>query len=163
MTKNKYILIFSTFLVLFGALRSSSLQAAPSNHYGAGVMLGSFTAISLHYNKDVHSYVAGVAWDLGDDRKIHLHIDKLYNKHNGLKISGQVLSWYYGLGARFRSFDSNRSDAEFRLGARTSAGVEYDFDNIPLMIFLEAAFVLDFVPGISSDLETNLGVRYYFD
>lgn len=161
MTKSYFILILC--LVVFGAIGSSELQAAPSKNYGAGVMLGSFTAVSLHYNKGDHSYIAGVAWDLGDDRKIHLHIDKIYSKQDALKVSGQVLSWYYGLGARFRSFDNDKSDADFRLGARTSAGIEYDFDKIPLMIFLEAAFALDFVPGISSDIETNLGVRYYFD
>jgi hypothetical protein len=158
--RNRLFLNIILFVLLCGA---SVSNASPDKQYGAGVILGSFTAISLHYNKGEHNYIGGVAWDLGDDRKLHFHVDKIFHKPDSLKLSGQVLSWYYGLGGRFRSFDNDRSDDDFRLGARTSAGVEYDFDSLPLMIFLEAAFVLDFVPGISSDVETSLGARYYFD
>jgi len=76
------------------------------------------------------------------------------------------------IGARFWSFDDNRPngivDHASAFGIRVPVGISFDFNNVPLDIFLQVVPVLDFYSGYAPhsvflDFDASIGIRYWFN
>lgn len=156
----KFTLKFYTLSVLSFIFISTNSFA---KNYGAGAMIGSYTALSGEYQvSNESSYDTSLAFDLGDKRQFHFHASQLFHKPDSLKMDGQVFGWYYGLGARYRTYEKKKSsDNDYKFGARASIGLLYDFES-PIKIFSELSFVFHVLPETSTDTDFNIGVRYYF-
>ena len=129
----------------------------PSGGFGAGIMLGEPTGISLKsWLTKNNAWDAGIAWGMGKDGALHLHGDYLWHKYDFIKVEKGRLPLYYGVGARVLFAD------DARIGIRGVIGLDYIFARTPLDIFLEIAPVFDIVPGTDLSVNGALGIRYFF-
>ena len=136
---------------------------AKTQQIGAGAGIGSVTILSGEFiQNETKSFDGGLAFDLGADKKLYLHGSMLFHFPNSLKLLGQIYNWYYGLGARYLTFEKNKNDDEYRFGPRASAGLDYRFQQVPIKLFAEAAFIMNIAPSTSADLDVIFGGRYYF-
>ncbi|MBD64630.1 MAG: hypothetical protein CME62_05460 [Halobacteriovoraceae bacterium] len=150
-------------LLLFILLVMSARAFSSDLKYGVGGGAGSYAAISGEYIlNDVASYDSALSFDIGDRRKLHLHVTRLFKKPESLKLEGQVMSWYYGLGVRYRTYEKKEDKDDYKVGARASVGLLYDIGSSPLKAFADAAVVLNIVPATDYDSNLLVGVRYYF-
>ena len=79
---------------------------------------------------------------------------------------------YFGIGGRIWDFDDDRRIYDdydpWAIGVRVPAGVAFDFNNIPLDVFIQLVLVLDFYTadyyrdGVYADFNGSVGVRYWF-
>ena len=128
-----------------------------SGGFGAGIMLGDPTGISLKsWISKTNAWDAGIAWGLGHDGALYLHGDYLWHKFNFIPVEKGSLPLYYGIGGRVIFAD------EAHLGVRGVVGLDYMFAHAPVDIFLEIAPILDLVPGTDFSLNGAIGVRYFF-
>ena len=149
----KKILFILAFLVMF------SLDVpAQSGGFGAGIMFGEPTGISLKsWLTKTTAWDAGLAWNFGKGGALHIHGDYLIHEYGLIQVSKGQLPLYYGFGARLLLA------SDTHVGVRGVVGLDYLFSGTPLDIFLEIVPIFDLVP--KTDLEFNgaLGVRYFFN
>ena len=69
-----------------------------------------------------------------------------------------------GVGARIFDFEDDRNDEDTAFGIRIPGGIMFDFERVPLDIFIEGAAILDFFREGGSGPGANFmsGARYYF-
>lgn len=154
----------ATLLLL--VIAQSPAQADSKGVFGAGLIVGEPTGLSLKYY-------------LGDDTAIDAAIGgALLGK--GLQVHGDFLwhPWvleskpsfqlpaYLGIGGRVLDRNGGGGDEDhLRIGARFVGGLLFDFTEVPLDVFIEVAGVVDYrTKGDAFGLDINLGagVRYYF-
>lgn len=144
----------------------SGVAYSSGGNFGLGLVIGAPTGISGSLKKSgTNSYTGALAFDLRDDEEIHFHLNYLTHSRRSLALESALFGWYWGIGARLRSFDYDnrfRDDDELRLGPRLSVGVDYEFRQNPLEIFLDLALSMDIIPSTDADLDLGLGLRYYF-
>lgn len=152
------------------ALLLCGLQAQAQNSgFGAGIMLGDPTGISLKtwLNSD-RALGFGLAWGAVGDGYFHAHGDYLFHNHTLITVSKGKLPLYYGPGIRMRFWgdddhdDDGDDDGSVDLGVRFPVGLAYLFDGAPVDIFIEVVPTLDLVPSTDFDLDAALGARYWF-
>ncbi len=145
------LLLAFVFVFAAGAGR---LKAQQAGNFGAGLVLGSPTGITGKlWLDDGHALVGGV----GLDSDISLSGDFLWNSWTIFpQPSKGRLPAYLGLGVQVGSAHNNDS------GLRGIAGLAYWLPHDPLEIFFELVPVFHSTHGIHSDLNANLGLRYYF-
>jgi hypothetical protein len=125
--------------------------------FGAGIILGEPTGISLKYwTKPTNAWDAGVAWGFGREGAFHLHADYLWHKYNLIRVDKGRLPLYYGGGARILFADRSH------FGIRGVVGLDYQFSGVPLDAFLEIAPVFDLVPATELNFNGGIGIRYFF-
>lgn len=75
-----------------------------------------------------------------------------------------VLPVYVGPGLRVIDYAARGQDSHWAVGLRAVGGLLFDFKNVPLDVFVEAAAILeyDFTEGVGLALNVGAGVRYYF-
>ena len=134
--------------------------------FGLGLMIGAPTALSGKW-----FYGSSTAFDFGigvyrrwrDRDGLHFHFDHLWHPVSIASNSSFELPLYLGLGARVLDFDDGGGNA---LGLRAPVGVAFDFNNVPLDIFIEVALVVDIFldrdDDFDGDLNLALGLRYWF-
>lgn len=128
-----------------------------SGGFGAGVMIGEPTGISLkHWLSRTNALAGGLAWSLGKHDAFHLHGDYLWHDWDLIKVDKGKLPLYYGVGVRLLFADN----AHF--GIRGVLGLDYLLADIPLDIFLELAPVFDLAPSTEFRFNGGLGARYFF-
>lgn len=151
--------------------RPRSKRFTANKTFGLGLMFGAPTGLSGKYFLG-----ADTAIDFGlgyipryqDYDGTHVHADFLWHPASMVDAAPFSLPIYFGLGARLydRNSYSDDSDDDFRLGLRVPLGIAIDFNNVPLDIFIELAFVLDFLSDYDNDLDSSInlamGIRYYF-
>ena len=71
-------------------------------------------------------------------------------------------NFHYGIGGRLKAKNNNNSSDDARFGLRIPLGLDYNFSNEPLEIFIEAVPVVDFSPKTDGSFNGAIGVRYYF-
>lgn len=127
----------------------------------AGVILGSPTGVSVnHFIKADRSVDAALDYNLGSN--FHLHGTYLFHKPKSVKLFGQVMGWYYGIGGRLKNVEKKDDEDEFRIGARGSTGLYWNPRSNPFEFFIEGALVMNIIPGTSVDIDAALGARYNF-
>lgn len=134
--------------------------------FGIGVMFGAPTGFSAKW-----FYGRSTAFDFGvgvfrrwrDRDGLHFHADHLWHPVSLASTPAFELPLYVGVGARVLDFDGG-GDA---IGVRVPLGIAFDFNNVPLDVFIELAVVLDVfldVPADNYDGDLNgaIGIRYWF-
>ncbi len=165
-----------------GKHRKSNFEA--NKTFGLGIMLGAPTGLSGKYfigPSTAIDFGIGAIYRYRDRDGLHLHVDHLWHPVSLVSAPAFELPLYVGVGGRFLSgdrcysYDNDRCDARYddyaALGVRAPLGLAFDFNNVPLDIFVELALVLDFVidgddrydDEIDVDVNGAFGVRYYFN
>lgn len=134
--------------------------------FGLGLMLGAPTALSGKY-----FYGRSTAFDFGvgavryvrNRDGLHLHVDHLWHPVSLAHDAAFELPLYFGLGVRVFDFDG----AGTALGVRVPIGIAFDFNNVPLDIFVEGALVVDTFLDYDgdynrADFNVAVGFRYWF-
>ncbi len=134
---------------------------------GAGIILGEPTGICAKlYLKDDQAIQAafGSAFFGGG---FQLHADYVFHPWILQDRDSFALPVYLGPGIRLIDYSAGRGEpTHAALGLRAVGGLLFDFKNVPLDAFVEAALVpeYDFKAGNGFGLKFNAGagVRYYF-
>ncbi len=144
------------YVVLLALLWSAPARA-DRGAFGLGLILGQPTGVTGAFGLSDHTAIDG-AIGLGwiDDRDFYLHVEFDYFLPTLVRGGAVDLSAYLGIGGYFYA----HNDPAF--GARAPFGLSLDFHNAPIEIFLEAALLLNIVPGADLDIRGALGFRYYF-
>lgn len=139
---------------------------------GAGIELGVPTGLTAKYFLDPShalDFGLGEIDYYGNRSGVHLYGDYLWHPVSLVSAEQFELPLYFGIGARIWNFDDNRiHDSGFAIGARVPVGVSFDFNNVPLDVFVQVTFVVDVLLGYAPhslypDLEGSLGIRYWFE
>ncbi|MDD5209185.1 MAG: hypothetical protein PHV36_07345 [Elusimicrobiales bacterium] len=138
------------------ALGVGPLQAQKAGDFGAGIVLGNQTGATAKFWLDGSKALdAG----LGFNDNLTLYGDYLWHS---LRVFPQPeagkIPAYIGLGAQIGN--SSHNDSSF--GLRAVAGVAYWLPRNPLEIFLELVPVVHFSNHGGTDINMDLGLRYYF-
>ncbi len=154
--------------------------------FGLGLMLGAPSGLSGKYYLSADTaldFGIGSIYQYRDRSGFHVHGDFLWHPLSLASTDAFELPLYFGVGARILTgsrcyrYDnrSDRCDYSYgdytALGVRAPLGISFDFNNIPLDIFLEFALVLDFLVDrddrfddrLYLDFNGAIGARYYFN
>jgi hypothetical protein len=146
--------------------------------FGLGLELGAPFGLNGKYflsDNTALNFGLGFIYDryYYDDRDgVNLYLDHLWHP---LSITNQPafqLPLYVGVGGRFWSFDDGRrgvDDGGRAIGVRAPIGIAFDFNKVPLDIFVQLTFTLDVFFDYYRDdrlgfhLEGSFGIRYWFN
>jgi hypothetical protein len=146
--------------------------------FGLGLILGEPSGLAGKYFVGPSTaidfaigYVGCCAHDHADG--VELHADFLWHPVSLVSAPAFELPFYVGVGGRFWDFHY-RGDPyhDQALGVRVPFGLAFDFNNVPLDVFLEIApifdlfFDTDYCGGcgdVGFDVEGAFGFRYYFN
>ena len=144
-------------------LSGINLQAA---QYELGLIVGHPTGLSgkMDLNSgsgvDVALGIYSRRYDKKDhddaESRVYLHADYLLYKYDLLPIRQGRFGFYYGAGGKIFFGD------ETNVGLRIPLGGSYEFEPVPLNLFLELVPVLDLTPGTDFDINAAIGLRYCF-
>ncbi|HTM18944.1 MAG TPA: hypothetical protein VL172_00485 [Kofleriaceae bacterium] len=143
--------------------------------FGLGLMLGSPTGLSGKYfvgrSTAIDFGVGFIGCCRGRDG-LHLHADFLWHPIDLVHTEPFELPLYFGIGGRFFNYGWDYRNDNYdgtAIGVRAPIGIAFDFNNVPLDVFIELAFVLDFLVDdpyrdrLYLDLDGAVGVRYWFN
>lgn len=139
----------------------SSVQAQPKGtegDKGLGIIIGDPTGVSFKaWLNSKHAFDLALAWTVERNDALHIHGSYLYHNNDFFNPNRGRMPLYYGIGGRVKS-NSNRTT----VGVRIPFGFEYLFQGAPLGLFLEVAPILDLTPNTELDINSGIGVRFYF-
>jgi hypothetical protein len=135
--------------------------------FGLGLIIGLPTGISakLYLEDDVAVQGAlGVNFVSGG---VHVQGDYVFHPYILQDKEEFTMPLYVGPGGRFVQYREGRDGDNYTaLGLRGVVGMLFDFKELPLDVFLEAAFVLEYGfaddAGFGATLDVGGGARYYF-
>jgi hypothetical protein len=135
--------------------------------FGLGLIIGIPTGISAKlYLKDDEAVqgAVGVNFISGG---VHVQGDYVFHPYILQEKEEFTMPFYVGPGARFVQYREGRDGDNYAaIGARGVAGMLFDFKELPLDVFLEAAFVLEYGfaddAGFGATIDVGAGARYYF-
>lgn len=149
--KKKFIIIATIALLL------SPVINAQDSGFGAGVMFGTQTGLSLKmWTGETTAVAAGMSWSFAEQGYFNIHADMLLHRFNLIPVNDGKLPVYFGLGLKL-GFGN-----DIHMGIRVPIGLNYMFDEVPIDIFVEVAPGLQLTPATAFALDGGLGARYYF-
>jgi hypothetical protein len=152
--------------VLAIALLPGRAQAEEKGIFGAGLIVGEPTGVSVKYYLGDDTAIDGAIGGAFLGKGVQVHADYLWHPWILETKPSFVLPVYGGLGMRVLDRNGGGGDEDhFRFGLRVVGGLLFDFTEAPLDVFLEIAGVGDYrTKGDAFGLDINLGagVRYYF-
>ncbi len=147
--------------------------------FGLGLELGEPTGLNGKvFVSDSTAIDFGVGWIYrhyyyGDG--VHLYGDVLFHPVSLASTESLELPFYVGVGLRLWDFDFCAGNVctygGSAVGVRVPLGLAFDFNNVPLDIFVQLVPVLDFIDGDYYDryrdrthlgIDGSLGFRYWF-
>jgi hypothetical protein len=144
--------------------------------FGLGLELGSPTGLNgKYFLSDDRALNFGIGWIYDryyyDDRDgLHLYLDYMFHPFSITNQPAFQLPFFIGVGGRIWDFDDRRGrdfDDGFALGVRCPIGIAFDFNNVPLDIFVQLTFAFDVFLGYRDragfHIEGSFGIRYWFD
>ncbi|MBA3391737.1 MAG: hypothetical protein H0T89_03785 [Deltaproteobacteria bacterium] len=159
----------------FGGGGGSSFNS--NGTFGLGIELGGPTGLNGKYFLTPSTALNfGVGYD--NERYygyryrrngLNLYIDHLWHPFVLAEGGAVQIPFYVGVGVRFWSFNDRDDFDGTAIGVRAPLGIAFDFNNIPLDIFLQLTFVLDFYTDdyrddtIGLHLEGSIGARFWFN
>ena len=158
-------------LVASAGTRPAAADAVEKGAFGAGIVIGEPIGLCAKlYLKDDQAIQAAVALStvVGG---FQVHADYLFHPIILEEREAFTLPFYVGPGLRLLQHGAGRGgDADFRIGVRAVAGILFDFKELPLDVFAEAAGIVEYtsgsdtasVNGFGLALNGGLGARYYF-
>ena len=164
------------------ARRRRSFGGGKSNYesngkFGIGIELGGPTGLNGKYFLSGNTALNfGIGYDHERyygyryrRRGLHLYIDHLWHPVELTQTEPFKLPFYVGVGVRVWDFDDRDEVDGTAIGVRVPLGIAFDFNNIPLDIFIQLTFVVDFFLDDYRDdsfgihLEGSFGARFWFD
>jgi len=151
--------------------------------FGLGLELGEPSGLNgKYFLNPSHAIDFGVGYIYdhyyaGDG--LHLYADYMWHPFTLVRAQPFQMPFFIGVGGRFWRFDwgCDRNDCAYSataLGVRVPLGITFDFNNVPLDIFLELTPVLDFFSGYHHDgfddhgrihfgVDGSIGIRFWFN
>jgi hypothetical protein len=144
--------------VLFSALCALvPLAAAQDRGFGAGIIFGEPTGISLKgWTSSKNAIDVGLAWSFHGSGSFHIHADYLWHFRDVFPRAERLVL-YAGPGGRIRL-----SSGSSVIGVRIALGAEYWISGAPLDVFLELAPIVDFAPSTEGAMNAGVGIRFFF-
>jgi hypothetical protein len=103
---------------------------------------------------------------IGDRVGLQIYADYLFHPFVIATADSFELPFFIGIGGRYWNFDYG-PDSGYAFGIRVPFGMAFDFNNVPIDIFLALVPVLDFVHGythdVYGDFDVAVGIRYWFE
>lgn len=147
--------------------------------FGLGLELGGPSGLNgKYFLSDSTALNFGIGY-INDDyygyryrrRGVHLYLDHLWHPVQLTENGTFKLPFYVGVGLRLWDWEDDDDFEGTVVGARCPLGLAFDFNNIPLDLFLQFTFVADlFVDDYDRrydrfgiHLEFSLGARFWFD
>ena len=142
--------------------------------FGLGLEIGEPTGLNGKYfvapDRAIDFGIGAIYADYRGSDGFHIYADYLWHPVTLVHADAFQMPLYIGVGGRFWNFcdacvNGYRADA---LGVRVPFGITFDFNRVPLDVFLQLVFVADvfihypghdFGPGIDG----GVGIRYWFD
>lgn len=161
-----------------GGGRSGGGGFEANKKFGLGLEIGEPTGLNgKYFLSDSRALDFGIGWIYhhyyyGDG--IHIYADYLFHPVTLVSASAFELPLYVGPGLRFWDFDYCDRQVCYggsALGIRVPVGVSFDFNNVPLDIFIQLVPVVDFIRGDYYDrfrdrthfgIDLSAGIRYWF-
>ena len=143
--------------------------------FGLGLELGAPTGIVGKYfltSDRALDFGVGDIYNYFDRYGLHIYADYLFHPTSLFSTADFELPLYVGLGGRFWSFEDRGApggaDDAYALGFRVPLGIAFDFNNVPLDVFVQIIPVFDlfFNYGQHSaylDINASVGIRYWFN
>lgn len=178
------VVLLSLALVGTASAGRRSFNASTSNYtsngkFGLGIELGTPAGLNgklfLSPNRALNFGVGWLYDNYNYNRNgagIHLYLDHLWHPFSISDNPTFKLPFYIGVGGAlwsFREYDDRRyPDRYTAVALRVPVGIAFDFNNIPLDVFIQLTAVVDvyfgdyrerFGPGILG----SVGARYWFD
>jgi len=141
--------------------------------FGLGLELGApFGLNGKYFLTDSTAFNFGIG-DLYDNYYrdgdgIHLYFDHLWHPVSITNQPAFQMPFFVGVGVRLWDLnDRNNVDDGFALGVRVPIGIAFDFNKVPLDIWIQLTFVadvfFDYRDRFGPHLEGSIGIRYWFD
>ena len=142
--------------------------------FGLGLELGAPTGITGKYFLSTDralDFGVGDIYNYFDRFGLHVYADYLFHPVSLVSTEAFELPLYVGVGGRFWDFEDRGTpgnDQAFAIGFRVPVGVSFDFNTVPLDVFVQVVPVLDFFSGYARhsvylDLDASVGIRYWFN
>ncbi len=153
----------------------SSKRFEANKKFGLGLELGQPSGLTGKYFLSASGaldFGIGAVYGWRGRDGFHLYADYLWHPVSLVSAEAFELPLYFGVGGRVWNYDDYDRNDRFdgrgsAFGLRVPAGIAFDFNNVPLDIFLQLAFTFDFLTYRSDDFYTDLnfsvGIRYWFD
>jgi hypothetical protein len=138
--------------------------------FGAGLELGSPFGLNGKYflssDGALNFGLGADGYYRGDRDGFHLYLDYLWHPISLANPAEFQLPFYIGIGGRLWNFD-DANDNALAFGVRIPFGISFDFNNVPIDIFLQITPTLDFFSGYNDNVgfwfAGSLGIRYWFN
>lgn len=160
------LLLISCVALVGVAMASTDARAEEKGVFGAGLIVGEPTGLSVKYYLGDDTAIDGAVGGAFLGKGIQVHADYLWHPWILENKPSFVLPAYIGLGARVLNRNGGGGvEDHVRIGARFVGGVLFDFREVPLDVFVEVAGVADYRTrgdAFGIDINVGAGVRYYF-
>jgi hypothetical protein len=151
--------------------RGGGSRYVANGTFGLGLELGSPFGLNGKYfltdDGALNFGVGGDGYYRGGRDGLHLYLDYLWHPVSLVNASEFQLPLYIGLGGRLWSFNEDRYNDAFAFGIRIPVGIAFDFNNVPIDIFIQLTPTLDFYRGYRDNagfwFDFSVGIRYWFD
>lgn len=156
-----------------GRIKGKRFEA--NKTFGLGLELGSPAGLTAKYFlSDSNALQFGLGWYNGyyrDNFGLHVYGDYLWHPVSLVSASAFELPLFVGVGLHFNNFEDRRDrdryyDA-YGFGIRVPVGIAFDFNEVPLDIFLQLVPSINFYNGYRDDfglwVDFSIGIRYWFD
>ena len=178
--------IFAAVVVALGVASVADARPRPAGHnkkfeanktFGLGLELGEPTSITgklfVSPSNALDFGVGTIYHDYyGGDGGLHLYADYLWHPAVLTSTDDFELPFYIGVGGRFWDFNyacnpQNDCTGAAAFGVRMPIGVTFDFNNVPLDVFIQIVPTLDFFHDYAThdiylDFDFSVGIRYWF-
>ena len=152
--KKLFFIIMITGLMII----SSKPIIAQDHGFGLGIILGEPTGLSAKlWTSSSNAFDFAAAWSFKGEGNMLLQADYVWHSFRLIHVLSGKLPLYYGIGGRVILSDDPL------LGVRIPLGLNYQFADAPIDIFLEIVPILDLIPATDFDLGGGLGVRFWFN
>lgn len=155
---------------------NGSSRYQSNGKFGLGVELGAPSGLNGKlFLSPSTALNFGVGWLYDnyyrDGDGLHLYLDHLWHPVSLTENPTFKLPFFVGVGGAFWSFDDRRDRFDDRysaVGLRVPFGLAFDFNNVPLDIYVQLTLVVSiffndyrdrFGPGFAG----SVGIRYWFD
>ncbi len=144
--------------------------------FGLGLELGAPFGINGKYflsDDRALNFGIGEIYDnyYNDRDGLHLYLDYMFHPFVITNQPAFQMPFFVGIGGRIWDFDDRRNrfddDHGLAFGVRVPIGIAFDFNKVPLDVWVQLTFVADLFFGYDDrfgpHLEGSIGIRYWFD
>jgi hypothetical protein len=150
--------------------RMGGTRYVSNGTFGLGLELGGPTGLNGKYflsESGALNFGIGADGYYRDRDGLHLYLDYLWHPISLANPPEFQLPFYIGIGGRLWDFDDGPNNDAVAFGLRIPLGIAFDFNNVPLDIFVQLTPTLDFYRDYVNDtgfwFDFSVGIRYWFN